>query len=262
MEKINYQFLTREQAGAIIVTVIVTVLLLALIHSIRSRYKKQLLDYGATMATGAYIAFGAARPVVLLAAVFIILSVLGVNVTSVLAGLGIAGVIIGLALQDTLKDVIMGLHIVMDHYYSVGDVVEYHGIEGTIVGFTLSTTKIGDNADHSIYSISNREISSIHRLAGRLEIDLPLSYDAASGAVTACLEEICRRIETLDGVSKCENKGLEAFQDSSILYRLRIFCPAQQRSEIRRASLQIARDALEASGIGLAVSQLEVRVKS
>ncbi len=53
-----------------------------------------------------------------------ILQVNGVNVTSLVAGLGVASAVIGLALQDFLKDIIMGVHIMMDDFYQIGDLVQ------------------------------------------------------------------------------------------------------------------------------------------
>ena len=53
-----------------------------------------------------------------------ILNIYGVDTTSIIAGLGVAGVVIGLAFQDALKDIISGINIIMDNYYVVGDLVK------------------------------------------------------------------------------------------------------------------------------------------
>ena len=52
----------------------------------------------------------------------------GIDVSSVLAGVGVLGVVFGLAIQDWLKDVIRGSSILSDNYFSVGDVVKYKDI--------------------------------------------------------------------------------------------------------------------------------------
>ena len=59
-----------------------------------------------------------------------VLQVNGVNVTSIIAGLGVASVIAGLALQDALKDIIMGFNIIIDDYFSVGDVLQIGDVVG------------------------------------------------------------------------------------------------------------------------------------
>ena len=63
--------------------------------------------------------------VIMIFAGLAILNIYGVNTTSVLTGLGIVGVVIGLALQDALKDIIGGINIIMDNYFVVGDLVTY-----------------------------------------------------------------------------------------------------------------------------------------
>ena len=67
------------------------------------------------------------RYVAVLSAVFIVLSINGIDPTGIFAGLGIVATIVGLALQDTLKDILSGINIYNNNFYKVGDVVEYDG---------------------------------------------------------------------------------------------------------------------------------------
>jgi small-conductance mechanosensitive channel len=60
----------------------------------------------------------------------IILDINGVNISSLVAGLGVVGIIVGLALQDALKDIIMGKNIITGHFFQVGDVIKYKEITG------------------------------------------------------------------------------------------------------------------------------------
>ena len=61
-----------------------------------------------------------------------ILQVNGINVTSIITGLGIASAIFALALQDAVKDIIAGVNIIVDEYFIVGDVLKIGDIEGKI----------------------------------------------------------------------------------------------------------------------------------
>ena len=72
----------------------------------------------------------------------IVLKVNGVNVDSILAGAGILGIVIGFAVQDALKDIIRGMTIIADNYFSVGDVVKYKDIMGKVISTSINTTKI------------------------------------------------------------------------------------------------------------------------
>ena len=74
-----------------------------------------------------------ARGLLALLALILVLQIHGVNVSSLVAGLGIIGAIVGLALQDMLKDVIMGMNILTGEYFAVGDVVKYGEVTGEVV---------------------------------------------------------------------------------------------------------------------------------
>lgn len=71
-------------------------------------------------ATLVRISFGLFQLLVVISAIILVLQVNGENVNSIL---------VGLALQDVLKDYLMGIHIIKDHYFMVGDVVKYEDIE-------------------------------------------------------------------------------------------------------------------------------------
>ena len=80
--------------------------------------------------------------IVLIVAVLYILNTYGIDTKSLIAGIGIAGVVIGLALQDLLKDLISGLSIILDNYFVIGDIVDFEGFTGEVVEFGLKSTKI------------------------------------------------------------------------------------------------------------------------
>ena len=67
-------------------------------------------------------------------AAILILDNLGVNVTGLVAGLGIGGIAIGLAAQGIFSDLFAALTIIFDKPFRVGDVITYNGNEGPITG--------------------------------------------------------------------------------------------------------------------------------
>ena len=89
-------------------------------------------------------AFGIIRLLVSIAvfaiAGIVVLDNLGVNVTGLVAGLGIGGIAIGLAAQGIFSDLFAALSIIFDKPFQVGDVITYQGKEGPITGTVM---KIG-----------------------------------------------------------------------------------------------------------------------
>lgn len=102
------------------------------------------------------------RYVFLVLILLVILAVLGVNVTSLLAGLGILTAVVGLAFQDMLKDFIAGIAIIAENQFSVGDTViaQADGFKGIVTDIGLKTTEI-TNDKGEVKSISNRNVDGL-----------------------------------------------------------------------------------------------------
>ena len=85
-----------------------------------------------------------ARIVLVVVALTILLSYFGINVTALTAALGIGGLALSLAAQDTLSDAISGFIILADRPYRVGDRIEIQGVGtwGDVVEVGLRTTRI------------------------------------------------------------------------------------------------------------------------
>jgi len=95
--------------------------------------------------------------VVLVIGFVLVLSQLGINLGPVLAGFGIAGVVIGFALQDTLANFAAGAMILAYRPYDVGDFVEAAGISGRVRDMSLVSTRIL-TFDHQTLIVPNSKI--------------------------------------------------------------------------------------------------------
>ena len=82
------------------------------------------------------------RFVLISLAVVAVLDQLGIAVAPFIAGLGIAGVALGFAAQDTVQNLIAGVTILLDRPFHVGDNIELHDTFGTVEEITLRTTRI------------------------------------------------------------------------------------------------------------------------
>ncbi len=197
--------------------------------------------------------------------IFSVLSLLeinGVNVTSLITGLGIAGAVAGLALQDFIKDTIMGLRIVSDNFYKVGDVIEYNGVEGIVIEFSLRSTKIRSIDTWDELTISNRNIDAIKKRSHLYDIDVPIAYDEDFRRINVVLYGITKEIGEVDGIEECQYKGTQLFGESNILYRIRIFCMPEKRPELRRTCLRIIQRRFDAEGIVIPFNQIDVHTYS
>ena len=102
------------------------------------------------------------RYLFLIIVLLVILSILGVNVTSLLAGLGILTAVIGLAFQDMIKDFIAGIAIIAENQFSVGDTVitQIDGFKGVVTNIGLKTTEI-TNEKGEVKILANHNIDGL-----------------------------------------------------------------------------------------------------
>ncbi len=98
--------------------------------------------------------------IVIIAAILWILSVWGVNTSTLLAGAGIVALVIGLGAQSIIADVLAGIFIVIEGKYVVGDIVVIDGWRGKIVSIGIRTTELQDIGGN-IKIINNSEIKSV-----------------------------------------------------------------------------------------------------
>jgi small conductance mechanosensitive channel len=90
----------------------------------------------------------------------ILLGIWGINVTPILAGLGIAGLVVGLGAQRLITDFINGLFIVFEHHFDVGDIIQIGDFKGEVIDIGLKTTKI-KNWKNEVRIIANGNINEV-----------------------------------------------------------------------------------------------------
>lgn len=91
----------------------------------------------------------------------ILLGLWGVQLGPILAGLGIAGIVVGLALQDTLSHIVGGVSLMLDETYSEGDFIKLeNGLDGVISQIGYRSTKLR-TFDDEILTIPNGTLSKM-----------------------------------------------------------------------------------------------------
>lgn len=190
-----------------------------------------------------------------------ILEIFGVNVTSMLAGVGIASVVIGFALQDALKDVIRGLDIISGNYYEIGDLIKFGDNFGQVQSITIRTTRIQDINTMNIVSIANRNIDKVEVDTGYIYIPVPLPRNLKLEKAESAMHEIVKNLKKTDLVTSADYQGLTAIGDSSFNYQVVVTCDPMNRLQARRNSLGTIVKTLEDNKITIPYNQLDVHSK-
>ena len=201
------------------------------------------------------------RIVYICVVILILLSLFGVNVSSLLAGVGIASVAIGLAVQDTLKDIIRGISIISEDYFKIGDYVTINGDSGTVIRTGIRSTKIKDGLTGNIISIANRNIEKAEVSATTIHLDIPLPYELKLSKAEEIMGEIVNACIELENVEKAEYRGVSEFGDSSIKYRLVAHSLKGERAQAKRDILRAALTVMEKHHVSVPYPQLDVHRK-
>lgn len=186
----------------------------------------------------------------------LILQIYGINVNSIVAGLGLVSIIAGLAIQDPLKDIISGINIITDDYYALGDVVNIDGIEGKVIQLGIRTTKILDTKRGDIYVFANRNISKVTKVSEELYIDIPLSYEDQIIKQEKILNEACKQIQKLDNVTEAKYIGLNEFASSALVYKIKIMCKPEFKYQVKRQSNRIIKLELDKNKLSIPYNQI------
>lgn len=193
--------------------------------------------------------------------VLLILQINGIDVSSILTGVGILGVIFGLAIQDWIKDIIRGSSILSDNYFAVGDIVRYKEIEGKVLVIGLKTTKIQDLKTKNILSIANRNIEEIELVSNIIHVDVPMPYEVSLERAEKAIEDICNAVKNNNNVEDCKYVGVNELADSSIKYYLEVMHNPMYKPQVRRDTLRCVLAELAKNNISVPYTQIDLHQK-
>ena len=127
------------------------------------------------------------------------LAAVGVNLAPLLASAGIAGVAIGLAAQNIVKDVLNGSLILMEDQFNVGDVVTLAGLTGTVEAMSLRKTTVR-GGDGTLYVIPNSNITTVANQSADFSVatvNVSVDFSADPNQVIEILSRIANEVRNL-----------------------------------------------------------------
>jgi len=134
--------------------------------------------------------------IILIIAIVTILPEFGVNITTLIAGIGIGGLAIAFAAQNLVRDFITGFFILFEDQYRVGDVVTIAGITGTVEEFGLRRTILRD-LDAKVHSIPNGKVeiaTNFTKKYSRVNLNISVGYGENLGKVIEVINRVCQEM--------------------------------------------------------------------
>lgn len=179
------------------------------------------------------VVFNLLQYLVVLGCVVIILKLHGVNVTSIIAGLGIVATLVGLALQDTMKDIISGINIYNNNFYKVGDLVIYDGQLCEVKYFSARVTKFASWVTGNTFTVCNSTISSMEKVKDITTIKLTFDFEDDKKKIDKCFKKAGESIKDEKYLKGVEYFGLTDINQEGLVYMANIIAPGHKSWPIK-----------------------------
>jgi small-conductance mechanosensitive channel len=189
-------------------------------------------------------------------AIVLILSNLGVNVTGLVAGLGVGGIAIGLAAQGIFKDLFAALAILFDRPFRVGETIRFGDATGSVEAIGLKTTRVRSVDGEQIIMSNNKlldmQIRNMHGIPERrVVLSLPIHYATPAAQLGALPDMLKAAVEAVPNC-RFDHAWLNSFADNAIKVELIFHVTkgaAEARDVARHAVMTGAVEALQKANI-------------
>jgi small conductance mechanosensitive channel len=194
--------------------------------------------------------------IIVFLAVLQILPVLGFNLGPLLTSAGVAGVAIGLAAQNIVKDCLNGFLILIDDQFNVGDTVTIAGVSGVVETMTLRRTQVR-GGDGTLFIIPNSQITTVANMTrdySLATINVSVDFSANPDEVMALLKDVAMSVRS-DSAYKDVYLGdpvllgVDSIRGSQVIYPVQLKTLANQQWGALRETQRRIRLALDEKGI-------------
>jgi small conductance mechanosensitive channel len=184
------------------------------------------------------------------------LDAVGINLAPLLASAGVAGIALGLAAQNIVRDMLNGVLILIEDQFNVGDTVRLAGLAGTVEAMTLRKTTVRD-ADGTLYVIPNSQITTVANLSKGYSIatvNVSVDFSANPDRVLELLRGIAMEIRQSDEFRELfladpQILGVDAIRGSELIFPVVFKTLATKQYEPVREFRRRVRLELEKQGL-------------
>lgn len=207
-----------------------------------------------------------AKALVLTAAAISAISQLGVNITSLIAALGAAGLTASFALQGSLSNLVSGIQIIFTKPFQIGDYLAFEGYEGTVKRMEILFTTLV-TFDNKEIVVPNSKITGgvvvnfSSRGTRRLDLNYGVSYQTDLKKAKSVLEQLVEQ----DGRILKDPAPVVAvgeLKESSVTLVAKLWCNQEDYWNLYHAMQERVKEAFDSAGVTIPFPQLDVHVKS
>ena len=189
--------------------------------------------------------------------IFWALSILGVNLSTLFASVGIMALIVGFGAESLIADMVTGLFMIFENEYDVGDIVEISGFRGTVTSIGVRTTCVTDNGGNvKIFNNSDvRNIINLSHLNSTAICDFNIPYATRISDAEKALEAVLADIHKAHPdifITTPEYLGVQALSGNTVTLRVSAKVSEENRFKAARLLNRDLKEGMEQLGIGAA----------
>jgi small-conductance mechanosensitive channel len=203
--------------------------------------------------------------VLMVIAVLMALSALGIEIGPLIAGAGVIGVAVGFGAQTLVKDVISGMFYVLDDAFRVGEYIQSGNYKGTVESFSLRSVRLR-HQNGPIYTVPFGELGAVQNMSRDWVIDkltIGVTYDTNLEKAKKLIKQIGKELEQDPEfkphmLETLKMQGVQEFGDYAIQLRLKMMTRPGQQFVIRRRAFAMIKKAFDENGIKFAYPTVQV----
>lgn len=247
-----------------VIKVLFTILVCLIAVRVINRVLTRVLEKSRLESTLSNFVRSILKVVIYFVAILIVLSTLGVDVTSLVALLSVAGLAVSLALQNTLSNLAGGIQLLLTKPFVAGNYVEAGANSGTVQQVGLAYT-ILVTPDNKVIHVPNSDIAAARIInyngknTRRVDVKVTASYDAPIQTV----KETIGTLITADSRIMNDPAPFVRVSDygaSSIEYTIRVWCKASDYWDVYFDLMDNMKPAFDAAGVEMTYDHLNVHV--
>lgn len=196
-------------------------------------------------------------------AIITCLDMVGIKVTTILAGAGILSLAVAFGAQSIVQDLMSGLFIILENQYAVGEYVKIGATLGKVEEIGMKTTKLS-TYNGEVLVIPNGKISELvnySRRPQRANVDVGIAYEEDLDNAIAVLAEACAAVnerfaQVLD--EQAHVLGVTELADSAVTIRMTFTALDWQQAVVERELRKLVKDTLDAKGVEISYPKLQL----
>jgi moderate conductance mechanosensitive channel len=203
--------------------------------------------------------------VVVVMAILMVLSAVGIQIGPLIAGAGVVGVAIGFGAQTLVKDIISGVFYLLDDAFRTGEYIQSGSYKGTVESFSLRSVKLRHHRG-PLFTVPFGELGAVQNMSRDWVIDkmsIGITYDSDIEKARKLIKQIGKDLAADPEyaphiIEPLKMQGVEQFGDFAIQIRMKMMTKPGEQFVIRRKAFALIKKAFDANGIKFAFPTVQV----